>query len=339
MNKSNKIMLVVMTTAFIVMGCSEQPKEHSHGNEPHQYDHGGVHSNHSGDEHAHGDNEWVTTIADSVASQSGIETSIVESREILTSTRVLGRVVPSEHRVAHVIPRFSGIVRDGRKHIGDSVAKNEVVAVIESNQSLQPFEVRSQIAGTVLQGHVVVGEFVPENQWIYVIGDLSEVWVDFAVPLAGSRELKEGQSVVVSPSSATSGINDEPHDASMQKVAKISYIAPYADEHTQSRLLRVVVPNEDLTFLPGMHVHGEVVTHRHIAPVTVRVGALQRIGDKSVVFIKSGERYEAKEVTVGRNQGEWIEILSGVEAGVTYVSKNSFLIKSDILKASAEHDH
>jgi cobalt-zinc-cadmium efflux system membrane fusion protein len=274
-----------------------------------------------------------------VAVESGIEASVAGPREILSATRVLGRVVPSEHRVAHVIPRYSGIVRDGRKHIGDKVEKNEVVAIVESNQSLQPFEVRSQISGTVLQGHVVVGEFVPENQWIYVIGDLSEVWVDFAVPLLGESALAEGQTVIVSPSSVKTTTRRDAGEDGLRREAKISYIAPYADEHTQSRLLRVVMQNKDLTFLPGMHVEGEVVTQRHQAPVAIHAGALQRIEDTSVVFVKHGERYEGRPVTVGRNQGEWVEIVSGLQAGEHYVSKNSFLIKSDILKASAEHDH
>jgi membrane fusion protein, heavy metal efflux system len=113
---------------------------------------------------------------------------------------IKGKISPVEHKVAHIIPRFSGIVREGRKHVGDAVKKGEVLAVIESNQSLQPFDIRSQVDGTVINGHLVIGEFVPENQWVFIVADLSEVWTDFFVPLRDTEIISptNGNKVLVS---------------------------------------------------------------------------------------------------------------------------------------------
>jgi len=167
--------------------------------EPHSFD-VEVKVGHKGKSHSwsFSSYEGRAVIPDDVATISGVGTERVSEHVLRRILRVRGKVQPSEHRIAHVIPRFSGIVRKGRKHIGDPVEKGEVLAIIESNQNLQTFEVRSQIAGTVINGHLIIGEFVPENQWVYVVADLSEIWVDFFVPLRKRAEVASGQKVLIS---------------------------------------------------------------------------------------------------------------------------------------------
>jgi cobalt-zinc-cadmium efflux system membrane fusion protein len=271
--------------------------------------------------------EGRTEIPSGVAKASGIMTENAGSRTIENFLRVRGKILPSEHRIAHVIPRFSGIVKEGRKHIGDKVEKGEVLAIIESNQSLQPFEVRSQISGTVINGHLVVGEFVPENQWVFVIADLSELWADFFVPLGERYKITIGQKVIISTLSGQS------------VDGKVFYIAPYADEKSQSQLVRVILPNQAGEFLPGMFITGDIVISKYTAQVAVNKNALQRFRDWNVVFIKVGDQYEIRPVELGQADSEYVELRSGLRAGQEYVAKNSFVIKSDILKSGAAHDH
>lgn len=272
--------------------------------------------------------EVRTVIPQQVADASEIKVERAASRQMRVSHRVRGKILPSEHRIAHVIPRFSGLVREGRKHIGDTVQRGEVLAVIESNQSLQPFEVRSQIAGTVINGHLIVGEFVPENQWVYIVADLSEVWTDFFVPLAERSSVKIGQQVVIPTMSGGSPIT-----------GSVSYIAPYADEKSQSQLVRAVIPNRNGELLPGMFVFGDLITDEVTVPVAIKRAAVQRLRDWEVVFVRYGDKYEARPVTLGRVDGEWVEVIIGLESEAEYVSGNSFLIKADILKSGASHDH
>lgn len=74
---------------------------------------------------------------------------------ILTVYRVLpGEIAIDPNRLAHIVPRFPGIVRDVRKGLGDRVEQGEVLAIIESNESLSPYEVRSLISGTIIEMHL-----------------------------------------------------------------------------------------------------------------------------------------------------------------------------------------
>lgn len=272
--------------------------------------------------------EGRTTIASDVAAQSGITIDKAQPQTIQRTIRMRGKIAPSEHRIAHIIPRFAGIVREGRKHIGDPVAKGEVLAVIESNQSLQPYEVKSQIAGTVINGHLIVGEFVPENQWVYIVADLSEVWADFFVPLEELGSVRVGQDVVVKGTAS-----DETFKGT------VDYVAPYADEKAQAQLVRVVLPNQNLRLVPGMFVTGDLVVSRENAPVAVRREGLQTFGPWTVVFAKYEDTYEIRPLELGATDSEWAEVKSGLSAGTDYVVKNSFIIKADILKHGASHDH
>jgi cobalt-zinc-cadmium efflux system membrane fusion protein len=272
--------------------------------------------------------EGRTVLPREVAEHSGITVEVPASRTIAVTRRIRGKILPSEHRIAHIIPRFSGIVREGRKHIGDKVEKGEVLAIIESNQSLQPFEVRSQISGTVINGHLIVGEFVPDNQWVYIVADLSEVWADFFVPLRDRMGIVSGQKVRIS-SPAGEAVTE----------GTISYLAPYADEKSQAQLVRAVIPNTKNEFLPGMFITGDVVLEEIVAPIAVREQAIQRFREWDVVFVRHGDTYEVRPVTVGRSDSGWVELTQGLSSSDEYVVENSFLIKADILKSGASHDH
>ncbi len=271
--------------------------------------------------------EGRTSMPDEVALTSGIKTESASNQIIRSMINVRGKILSSEHRIAHIVPRFSGIVKEGRKHIGDAVEKGEVLAIIESNQSLQPYEVRSQIAGTVINGHLIVGEFVPENQWVYIVADLSEVWADFLVPINQRNLVKKGQKVALTTS-----------DEGKFK-GEIYYVAPYLDEKTQSQLVRVIISNTAGLLLPGMFVTGSIKTDEQMTKLAVRNNALQRFRDWQVVFAKHGDIYEIRPLQLGRSDGEWTEVLSGLQASEEYVTANAFTIKADILKSGASHDH
>jgi cobalt-zinc-cadmium efflux system membrane fusion protein len=272
--------------------------------------------------------EGRTSIAAPIADRAGVVAEKAAPRIIQSAIETRGKIVPSEHRLAHIIPRFAGVVKEGRKHIGDSVAKGEVLAIIESNQSLQPFEVRSQIAGTVINGHLIVGEYVAENQWVYVVADISEVWAEFSVPLRERERVAMGQRVFMRAA-----------DSDAEVEGKISYISPYSDERTQTQVVRVVVANKDARFIPGMFVTARIVTEEAMVPVAVKRSALQSFRDWQVVFRKDGESYEVQPIESGRSDSEWIEITSGLSAGNEYVSAGPYILKADILKSGASHDH
>jgi cobalt-zinc-cadmium efflux system membrane fusion protein len=75
------------------------------------------------------------------------------------------------------------------------------------------------------------------------------------------------------------------------------------------------------------------------APVVVATEAIQTFRDWQVVFVRYGDWFEARPVELGRSDGKWVEILSGLAAGDEYARENSFVVKAEIGKLGATHDH
>lgn len=272
--------------------------------------------------------EGRVQISADAAARAGIEVETAGPATLETRLRLNGRIMPNEDRLAHVLPRFAGIVRDVRKHIGDPVAKGEVMAVVQSNQSLQAYEVRSEIAGTVIQKHVTPGEYAAEGDHLYTVANLDTVWVDLDVYRQDFPRVAVGQPVVL-----------DPGEGLPRAEGRIDYISPFGAASTQTMLARVILPNPGLAWRPGFFVTGEVVVERSPVPVAVRASALQTMGRATMVFLQDGDVYQGMPVETGRRDDQRVEILSGIDAGQRYVAKGSFVLKADVGKSGAEHDH
>jgi cobalt-zinc-cadmium efflux system membrane fusion protein len=269
----------------------------------------------------------VTLEPDAVrVAEIGVETAGPALLE--TTLRVTGRIEPNEDRMAHMIPRFPGVVKEVRKRLGDPVEQGEVLAVIQSNESLELYEIRSQVAGTVIKKHVTPGEFVAEDEDVYVVADLGSVWVDLNVYRQDFQRLKLGQRVRLD---AGEGI--PPAEG------RIDYISPFGAPSTQTMLARDEHTNPYGARRPGLFVTGDVVVEEGEVPVVVKAEALQTFRDWTVVFIRVGNAFEVRPVEIGRRDRGAIEIRSGIEAGQEYATTNSFVLKAELGKAGASHDH
>jgi cobalt-zinc-cadmium efflux system membrane fusion protein len=272
--------------------------------------------------------EGRTEIADTVAAASGLRGEAAQSRELVRVAQLRGKVIPKEKSTAQIIPRFSGILREVRKQLGEGVQKGEVVAVVESNESLQPFEVRSPLSGTVTASNGVVGEFLGENRVLFQVQTPGEVWGEFLIPLTNARQVDVGQTLHFT---ALEG-GDEGRGT-------VSFRAPYVDEETQSQIIRISLPEGGGRFLPGTALLARVPVESRTAAVAVRKDSVFSFRDWKVVFRKVGTLYEATPVQLGMSDGEFVEVLAGLHVGEEYVTENAFLIKADILKSGASHDH
>jgi membrane fusion protein, heavy metal efflux system len=272
--------------------------------------------------------EGRTIMSPEAVKNSDIVIETAGPAKIKTTINVSGRVQPNEDQMTHVIPRYPGIVRKINKRLGDSVAKDEVVAVVESNDSLRPYDVKSSIAGTVIRKDVTQGEYVKEGAAIYTVANLGTVWVDLNIPRSEFPKLKTGQAVVISAGESITNA-----------VGKVSYISPFGAEDTQTMLARVELPNPNGDWRPGLFVNGEIMVEESEAPVAVKASALQTFRDWDVVFMQDGNTFEIAILEVGRRDNEWAEVISGLSAGQKYAAKNSFIIKADIGKSGATHDH
>jgi cobalt-zinc-cadmium efflux system membrane fusion protein len=121
--------------------------------------------------------------------------------------------------------------------------------------------------------------------------------------------------------------------------SQIKVLLPTADLNTQALLAHVELPNQGAEWRPGMGVDGAIVVSRQSVPLAVRTRALQRFRDFTVVYMKLGETYEVRMLQLGRQTAEWTEVLGGLEPGTEYVTDNAFLIRADVEKSGATHDH
>jgi cobalt-zinc-cadmium efflux system membrane fusion protein len=190
------------------------------------------------------------------------------------------------------------------------------------------FELRSEINGEVIQKHIAVGESVKKDFDVFVLADLSEVWVNIAVPAKHLNAVRLGQQVTV-----------RADKLGLKAKGKLSYLGALIDEKTRTITGRVVIPNKQRLWRPGMYVTVDLTQASRQVPLVVPVDAIQTLRDWSVVFIKVGNHYEARPLTLGENNGTWVEVLAGIEPGTEYVHKNSFAVKAEIGKSAAAHAH
>ncbi len=272
--------------------------------------------------------EGRTVLSDDALKVAQIETAAAGPTAILNSTTVYGRILADEDRVAHLGARFPGVVREIRKSFGDTVQKGDVLAIIESNQNLQPYELRVQIGGVVIQRHAVIGEVTTDGQPLFIVADLSRVWADFHVYRDDIGAITVGQPVRIELGNGKAPIE-----------ATVAYVSPVTDEATQSKLIRAVLPNPRGDLRPGLFVSGTLIASATNVAVAVRREAIQTFRDWNVVYLTDGHTFQAAPVTLGRSDPQFIEVLSGIEPGDSYVAKNSFIIKADVEKSAASHDH
>lgn len=245
---------------------------------------------------------------------------------------VYGKIATNEESMAHVMARFPGVVKKVNKRLGETVKKDEVLAVVESNESLRTYEVIAAVGGTIIAKDATLGEFVKDDTALFTIADLSSVWVDLSVFRQDFKLLKVGEAVTLHV-----GEDAEPIQT------KIDYISPFGAEGTQTMLARCIVANTSGDLRPGLYVTAEVATGETKAPVAVKAGAIQTLHEKTVVFVldtddKDGNGYQAVEVKLGAKDHEHVEILEGMKPGEKYVAVNSFILKAEIGKSEAEEE-
>ena len=119
----------------------------------------------------------------------------------------------------------------------------------------------------------------------------------------------------------------------------IDYIAPHGESGSQATIARVVLDNADGRWTPGQFVEGRVTIGTTPVELVVPLSALQRFRDFDVVFAQVGDTYEVRMLELGRRDASYVEVLDGLAPGTVFVSENSYLIKADIEKSGASHDH
>ena len=234
----------------------------------------------------------------------------------------------NEDRLAHIVPRFPGIVTEVRKRIGDTVKSGQTLAVIESSQSLSPYPLKTLLAGVIIEKHVTRGEAVTPESQAFVVADLESVWIDLSVYQRDLNRIRQGQAARVIAG----------HDLP-EADGVVSYVTPVVDEVTRTATARIVLDNPDGFWRPGMFATAEVTVERAEVEIAVPVTALHSLGDEAVVFVQGGEGFRPRPVTVGSRDAEWAEVVEGVSAGERVVVHGGFTVKSELLRSELGGGH
>ena len=201
-------------------------------------------------------------------------------------------------------------------------------AALPTSGNLTRYEIRSPIDGVITEKNIATGEVLKEDAGIFVVSDLSTVWVDLTVYAKDLNAVRTGQQATVNAT-----------DFDAEATGTISYVGSVVGDQTRTAKARLVLPNPKGLWRPGLPVNVNLVADEVEVPVAVAADAVQTLRDWTVVFGRYGDQFEARPITVGRSDGKAVEVLNGMNSGEQYAASNSYLIKADIGKAGASHDH
>lgn len=190
------------------------------------------------------------------------------------------------------------------------------------------YELRSPIDGVVVRKHIATGEAVRKDGDIFLLADLSNVWVNIAIPAKDLKNARLGQKVRM-----------RFEDFGLEADGTLGYLGSIIDERTRTVTGRVVVPNPEGRWRPGTFVTAELILEENPVPLAVPAVAVQTWRDRPAVFVKYGDFFEARPLQLGKRDGEFVEVLGGLRPGEQFAAKNSFAVKAETDKASATHDH
>ncbi len=200
------------------------------------------------------------------------------------------------------------------------IPEDEIRALEKSGEPRRTLTLRSPISGTVLEKQAFAGQYVMPQSDLYVVADLSTVWMQARVFQYELPHVAVGMPVTVSIASA-----------GLQPLAgKVVFIDPIVDEMTRSAQVRIELPNPGGQLRPGMY--GDVlIAHAMGSGLTVPASAVIRTGERDIAFrVISADRFAPVEVKINpMSFGDRFEVVQGLNAGDRVVTSANFLIDSE----------
>lgn len=270
--------------------------------------------------------EGRTQIADEVAKAMGIATETAGGATLHQTIRVYGKLVTPAGAKRQIRARFDGVIKQMHVALGDRVKQGQLLVTVESNESLKTIQITAPIAGVVSEQFAGSGEQTA-GLAILEITDTTKWVAELAVYPDDHSAVRIGAPVTLS----INGVK-EPVNGTLTG----SRTSLRAD---QARLVRADIDNTSNQYSEGLFVTGDVEVDTIPVPLAVKRSGLQGFRDFTVVYAKVDEEYEVRMLELGRQAGPWVEVLGGLEPGTEYVTENSFIIKADIEKSGASHDH
>jgi membrane fusion protein, heavy metal efflux system len=243
-----------------------------------------------------------------------------------------GRVVPeqqyikSRNAAAQAEMRLN-IARQKLLALGVEAA--EIAGLPQSPDSLlRSQNVRAPVSGRLAERKVELGTAVGRDNLeteLFVIVDLSRVWVELSVSSSDLPLVREGQSVRVS----ARGLSEI-------ATGKVVFVSPLLDKETRTARVVAALDNTGGHWRPGSFVTAAIALSERRVDVVVPASAVQNVDGGRAVFVRSKEGFEKRTVVFGEQDGQAVEIVSGVAAGETIAVSNTFSLKAELAKPRDE---
>jgi cobalt-zinc-cadmium efflux system membrane fusion protein len=252
--------------------------------------------------------------------EAGLFADRVSSEQEMLSARAAAREADAAFRGAEEHLHLLGLSDDQVRALGYDQPRASI------------YEARAPFAGTVVERHVTLGEMVEPQSQLYVIADLSRVWVWIDVFERDLARVHLGDGVELR-------VDAFPEVAFAGEVA---FLASRVESASRTARARIEVPNPDGRLRPGMFARVRI-SDPHAADgqaasgavLVVPESALQRQGDQAVVFVALGDgRFVPRHVRTGRKGEGFLEILEGLAAGESVAVSGTFVLKSEVSKES-----
>jgi cobalt-zinc-cadmium efflux system membrane fusion protein len=183
------------------------------------------------------------------------------------------------------------------------------------DDTVASYTLKSPLAGTIIAKHLTKGEKIDAEE-VFTVADLSVVWVDLQIPAGDLGLVKKGMRVEIT---STEGKSAE---------GQLTMVGPVVSQESRTALGRVVLPNPDGLWKPGIFVKGLIQGESTSATVVVPAEAVQNIDGENIVFIPAGDGFKPVEVTIGQSLKGKTEILAGLKGGDQYVARGAFELKA-----------
>lgn len=219
------------------------------------------------------------------------------------------------------------------------VAQSQIQALGGAKSSNGRYTLTAPMSGVISNKDIMVGEYVQLADQLYVIDELSQLWLEFVLPSQQNIQLAPNQQIEF-----TVLQNGQTYQARVQTLAS------QADQATGRLQVRAVVLSKDMALRPNLKVSVNLPTSSSKQVLRVQKQAVQQIDGKNVVFVATqhGDNVEfyPQEIDLGSlstvqqsSDQQWVEVRKGLTANQSYASQGSFLLKSELEKGEAAHGH
>lgn len=270
--------------------------------------------------------EGRTQISGKIAREMGIKTEAVGEATLHQTIPIYGKLKWPPGSKRKLKARFPGEIKKMHVKLGDKVTKGQVLATIESNESLKNYELKSPLNGIISLLSLNEGELA-EDHPILEVTQTKTILAELAVFPMDWKKIK-----LKAPVSMTINGVDQTYKSQIEGI----YSNARPD---QAKVFWASLDNSKGLLSENLFVSAKVEIAKVKVPLAVKRIGLQAFRDFTVVYEKIDDQYEVRMLELGRKAGPWVEVLGGISSGSKYVTENSYIIKADIEKSGASHDH